>query len=516
MTDEFWTRPELAHVHTFARSRLVCPWATLGVTLVRAACSIPPHVNIPPITGGSVAPNLFCNLVGPSGMGKDSAKAASLDAVKFVDYWGVESDVPDLPVGTGEGIAKTFNQDTGKSSDEDDEDGDDGEDAIHTAIFSSSEVERLASLSARSGSTIESVIRQVYNGESIGFTNAGKHTRTNVPRLSYRAGLIFGVQPLKAGWLLAGEDGGTPQRFTWMPVQDHAVPDEPPAEPEAPWKVTIPTWPSTPSTISVPKFIWLLVQDNRRAQHRGEVDALDGHALLNRLKIAVALMALAGRTEVTREDWTLAATIMAVSNQTREDCVRAAAELAHKATLARAAARLTTETYIDNSKHRRAKDRILEQLSKLTTGEIITRHDSRRKLRLELREYWEPAMAELVDHGVSSEVKTERGTGYTRGHGYDVYTAADQRQDGVYGPYPCTPNNGDAPGQMADPDSQAPQELDHGANNGRHHNGYADTCPLCNELKPLRPAGSPGAGVCESCAVNQMRLPPSNRVEAEF
>ena len=118
-SEKFWTRPELADIHTFARSRLVCPWATLGVTLVRAACTIPPHVNIPAITGGMVAPNLFCNLVGPSGMGKDSAKAASLDAVRFGGPFGFEP--PDFPIGSGEGIAKVFDQGGKLSNDDEDE-----------------------------------------------------------------------------------------------------------------------------------------------------------------------------------------------------------------------------------------------------------------------------------------------------------------------------------------------------------------------------------------------------------
>ena len=508
MSDRFWTRPELAHIRSFARSRLVCPWATLGVTLVRASCTIPPSVNIPPITGGVVAPNLFCNLVGPSGMGKDSAKAASLDAVKFVGY-GFEP--PDFPIGSGEGIAKIFDQGGGG-------DDEDGEEAIHTAIFSSSEIERLAVLTARRGATIESVIRQIYNGESIGFTNAGKDTRTNVPRLSYRAGLLFGVQPLNAGWLLAGEDGGTPQRFTWMPVQDHDVPDDPPDEPEKPWEVNIPAWPFGSHRIPTPRFVWTLVQDNRRAQHRGEVDAIDGHRLLNRLKIAVALMALAGRTTVTEDDWMLAGTVMVVSDQTREDCIRAAADKARQINRDRAAGRLAIEDYAATSKHRRAKDRIREQLSKLASGETIRRNKSRHALRIDIRDYWDAAMAELVEDREASEVDVDGHTEYMACTGYGAYPPPDQPKQGRYGPYRVRAETDSEPRKTAYSDFQAETASNSGGclpHPEQQHNGYpyGDRDPLCCGL-----CGKPGPdrpdGMHETCAV-AIGWPPSKETLAE-
>jgi hypothetical protein len=348
----------------------------------------------------------------------------------FKDSYGIRFEPPDFAIGSGEGIAKTFDQSGKDAGDED------GEEAIHTAIFSSSEIERLAVLTARRGATIESVIRQLYNGEAIGFTNAGKDTRTNVPRLSYRAGLLFGVQALKAGWLLAGEDGGTPQRFTWMPAQDKDVPDNPPCEPEKPWMVKIPAWPSGDRRIPVPRPIWKLVQDNRRAQHRGELDAIDGHRLLNRLKIAVALMALAGRMTVDEDDWKLAGTVIAVSDQTREDCVRAAADKARQVSRDRAAGRLAIEDYAAASKHRRAKERIREQLSKLSSGETIRRNKSRHALRIDIRDYWDAAMAELVEDREASEVEVDGHTEYMARTGYDTYPLPDQPKQGGYGPYP--------------------------------------------------------------------------------
>ena len=49
-----------------------------------------------------------------------------------------------------------------------------------------------------------------------------------------RFGLSVGIQPDRAGWLLDEADGGTPQRFLWLPVTDKNITATPPFEP-APW-----------------------------------------------------------------------------------------------------------------------------------------------------------------------------------------------------------------------------------------------------------------------------------------
>ena len=55
----------------------------------------------------------------------------------------------------------------------------------------------------------------------------------------------------------------------------------------------------------------------RVARARGDGDALDGHALLCRLKVAAVLGILEGRGEVNEEDWSLAGVIAAKSERTR-------------------------------------------------------------------------------------------------------------------------------------------------------------------------------------------------------
>jgi len=214
VSDEFCSaRPILEHVRDFARGRRVSPFSVLGVTLVRATCQIPPHVALPPLVGGPAAPNLLLALVGPSGAGKGASEHAARDAIAYTGLAALDS-VPELPVGSGEGIARTFAEN--------------GAETIHTAIFTAPEIDGLAALMRRQGATLESVVRQMFTGEALGFANARKETRVIVRRLSYRAGLIVGVQPLRAGALLTGADGGTPQRFVWFPVLDQDMPEQRP------------------------------------------------------------------------------------------------------------------------------------------------------------------------------------------------------------------------------------------------------------------------------------------------
>ncbi len=70
----FWQeRPVLEHLLTFARARMVSPWALLGVSLVRILAVVPPHVVLPALIGSHASLNTYVALVGPSGGGKGAA-----------------------------------------------------------------------------------------------------------------------------------------------------------------------------------------------------------------------------------------------------------------------------------------------------------------------------------------------------------------------------------------------------------------------------------------------------------
>ena len=215
------------------------------------------------------------------------------------------STSPSLPIGSGEGVARTFQP------------AENPDDTTKVAIFTAAEIEVLAALFARSGGTLEGVLRSLYMGEALGFTNSQKVTRTLVPRLSYRAGLVVGVQPLCAGPLLRGADGGTPQRFIWMPVLDPDIADTPPDAP-VPLKIKRPKFKTSYHELQVPQVIRDEIWAAHVANHRGQTDALNVHSNLTRLKVAAALMVLDGRTEPSVEDWELAGSVMTISTHTRE------------------------------------------------------------------------------------------------------------------------------------------------------------------------------------------------------
>lgn len=142
---------------------------------------------------------------------------------------------------------------------------------------------------------------------------------------------MVGVQPLRSHALLAAADGGLPQRFTWLPTAD---PDASPTNAR-------PTWPVGSCTArlargnlrhlrpvggdadrAVPACAVAAIDYRLAVLRNYRVDALDGHALLCRLKVAGAMMALDGRTTIEEADWHLAGHVMESSAVTRDQCLR--------------------------------------------------------------------------------------------------------------------------------------------------------------------------------------------------
>lgn len=440
----FDARPVLKHVRDFARARRVNPLSTLGVLLVRAVCQIPPHVVLPPLVGGYAAVNMSVALVGPSAGGKGSSEAAARDAVEFVNPL-LGQDIPEFPIGSGEGIARTF--------------ADAGAETVTTAIFSVAEVDTLAALFRRQGSTLEGELRKAWMGEQLGFQNAQKATRTNVARLSYRAGLVVGVQPLRAGALLHGADGGTPQRFVWMPTLDADMPQHRP-QPVEPMTVDVPAWPSPGpdcryAVLDVPEVARVDIDAHQVALHRGDPDAdpLGGHALLSRLKVAAALMVLDGRQEMTDEDWTLAGRIMDISSATRAQVQQMMSERSRRANRARALDAAERDEIISDRKLERCKQAILRGLDSLP-GDHVPRNELRRSLRSELRAYFDSAMSELTKSGSVGEVDIDGGTAYTlrppRPPCPPLVTNSDGASTGVDARPPLTAHVGHDQGEHAE------------------------------------------------------------------
>lgn len=408
---QFWAaRPEFDTLRTWARARMVSPWAVLGVALLRVLSQVPPGWVLPPTIGTFAGLNLFVGVVGASGDGKDAAIGVAEDAIE------VGEPVAHLPIGTGEGIRQTYvtstkDEDTGKWR---------IDQHTESAIFEASEIDKVAAHAARKGATLLSTLREAWTGSKpLGATNADAERRNWVSPHRYRLGLIVGVQPGRGRALLNEDEiaGGTPQRFVWLPGADADMPDVEPDEPE-PLKWRLPDPPREvrrdgqlrvlPVCLPVAREI----KAAHRARRRGQGDAIGGHAMLAREKVAAALGLLAGRAEVTIEDWELAGTVMRVSDRTREAIEKVLGEAASRENAAKGKAEAARAVMVDEARADSAISRVVETiLRRLGTADgAVSRADLRRALQAVDRDHFDEAAGRLIGTGqIEAETVTKRG-----------------------------------------------------------------------------------------------------------
>lgn len=404
--DAFWdARPLLRHLHDFARARMVSPWAVLGVTLARVVTATPNQVHLPPIVGSKASLNLFVGLVGPSGSGKGAAEGVAAEAFEV-------GHVVSHNVGSGEGIAHGYKRRAR---------GGDLEwlDDTHAVLFSVPEIDSLAAQGDRRGATLMPQLRSGWTGEQLGFGYADPTKRIIVEAHQYRLCLVAGIQPGRAACLLDDADGGTPQRFLWMPATDPGAPDTPPEQPDPlRWSgvdlgmVGLGGIPMTVCDTAAG-----IIRDNRRARLRGDGDALDGHALLAQLKTAAALALSESRLDVSDEDWDLAGVIAAKSAAVRAGVVShlAARHLAENT--ARAEAEAHRAVHIDEKRAESAVTRVASKMSARLRrdGEWMSRSALRKTLASTDRQWFEEALTRLVAAGQIELDEAATGHGNSTG-----------------------------------------------------------------------------------------------------
>jgi len=403
--DVFWdARHVLRHVHDFARARRCSPWAVLGVVLARVATATPPNVVLPALVGTYASLNTYVALVGPSGAGKDAAAAAAEDAIEV-------GHCETIGVGSGEGIAHQFVTYEKPTKDEPG-----GLKQYREAVlFNVAEVDTIAALTRRQASTILPELRKAWNGAALGFAYVDKEKRLKLHAHRYRLCLTVGVQPERAGGLLNDTDGGTPQRFLWMPATDPDAPDIAPDQPE-PWsadRFRLPNWHSG-TILRVCQTARNTIDAARLARIRGgEDEALNGHALLCRLKVAALLGILDGRSEITEQDWYLAGGIAAKSERTRHGLVETLRRVKRETNRARgndeAERTLIVTERVEDDATKRVARRII---SKLTRAGWITRSDLRNGIAARDRNHFDPAVDRLTEAGQLDTEGTGRGVRY--------------------------------------------------------------------------------------------------------
>jgi len=333
MVRGFWDqRPQLQAIRQLARERRVSPWAMLGSTLALVSCRIGPHVVLPPIVGGVASLNLLVGLVGPSGKGKGAAWAVA------DEYLGRSGDHMREEVGTSQGIDSCFTETVPKLGSVQFND---------VAFFYVPEIDTVKAHADMAGSSLLATLRKIWSGEALGARYAAKERRRPVRAHGYRASVVAGIQPARSGVLLHDVDGGTPQRWLWLPVHDpdalrRADRPKPPRYVGDPPGLDFDAWlpqgeqrgekdepaPVNAQTrweIEVCQTAQNEIIDAREASLITSEGGMDSHSLLTRLKVAANLAYLTHPQDfqVREDDWELTRPIMWISNDARAACQRA-------------------------------------------------------------------------------------------------------------------------------------------------------------------------------------------------
>lgn len=405
-------RPILRAIHGIAKAQMVGPWAVLGSVLAHVCCRIGPHVVLPAIVGSKASLNLFVGLVGPSGAGKDAAIAVAEELMQT-------GHTPRRKLGTGQGIDAMFSKQTQKHGPVQFSD---------VALMMAPEVDTVDSHSKMSGSTLMSTLREVYSGSDLGAHYADQHKRRPVRRHSYRAAVIAGIQPARSQVLLADADGGTPQRWLWMPTNASGDDTGPKLVPPScvDWWTDYDAWQPVGEVegdeavqrkmeivLDVCDQAVLEVRAARAKRLRSSLtdqsNDMAGHMLLTRLKVAAILGFLERRTEVVDADWELAGRIIGKSEETRAICSNVLAERATQNARSRgkhdAIRQQAAEEVTESDMAQRALRAIMVQMAKKTEW---SRSELRRALRSTMRDGMDEAIDMLMRTG---QIRTEQRGG---------------------------------------------------------------------------------------------------------
>lgn len=297
----FWnTRDSLTTIYNSALNRMCAPWAVLAHCAARALTQVRPCVTLPALIGGPGSLNWFAAIVAPSGGGKGSASAIARELVT--------DPIRERNMGSGEGIVGAFYRPGTKTE---------PPEQHEAVLFTADEIDTLTAMNNRSGSTTMSILRSGFAGETLGFSYVTRGRDIHLDAHSYRMTLVVSVQPSRAAGLMSDGGGGTPQRFMWFPGIDMRISDTPQDTTINPLALPAPGEWLYPRTIKIPDEARNLILTERAKASRGQLDALDGHAMFCREKFAYALALLDNRIDMNDEDWRLSGIAAEISTRTR-------------------------------------------------------------------------------------------------------------------------------------------------------------------------------------------------------
>lgn len=397
-TTFFDTTDQLRKIREWAHARRVSTWALFFAILVRVAASTPPTVRLPGLIGGPASLNLFAAFVSRSGGGKGISDKVSRMA------W--PADIAIRHPGTGEGLTELFVL-RGKESEDNER--------LMAAILTVNEIDALAGLASRQGSILLAQLKSAWMGESLGQANATKAASRHVAEHDYRLCLSVGCQYGHGGVIFADTSGGTPQRFLWALTEDPDMPYGGGPDPD-PLDTSKPSWKSDEHGVSeivygIPEIEETIIGAHL-ARQRGQADALDGHALLSRCKVAADLAIMHQRQEVTALDWRLSEIVMAVSDRTRAALLEYDRQASRAKIRDRAISRAVGEDFYDDSRSETVKRSIMRMLDR--DGEQAEGDLRRRLGKREKRELFDQAIALLERDGlVAKRDGSYNGRSYT-------------------------------------------------------------------------------------------------------
>ena len=319
----FWDRrPVLESIYENSEKTGVSPWGALGGAILRAIHTIPYNVRYRSFRGAASL-NLGVINVGESG-GNKSLTGRLLD--DMLDF-GPFAEFSESEAGSGESIVDSYAYWRNIPKDEREEGGPTRELAwlmpSHAHRFRFDEVGKLGAIAKRDGATIFEYIKSALTGEQIGRKLAG-NLGVQIKKDEYRFTITINAQPTRAEVLLSESEvaGGTPGRFLWClmdypPFGDSALDhDDFNAIQVVPFELKPVSWDGV-ADIRALEAMNREHRDHMRAGHRGERNAIDGHAVMVRVKVAIGLMVLDGRSYLNDDDWELAGAVMDHSNATR-------------------------------------------------------------------------------------------------------------------------------------------------------------------------------------------------------
>lgn len=350
LPDDLWTaRPELAHVRIAAHCRGRSADAVLGAVLARVAALTPPSVRLPAPVGSAGTLDVVIGLIGRSGAGKSSSARTAAELVPIDD-----PAVRVVPVGSGEGLVEAY---LGMVL----ENGDDGKNrkvkrqVARAVLAELDEGQALGELGSRKGSTLMPTIRSAWSGDRLGQANASEDTNRQLAPGAYRFAMLAGFQLEHAVALLDDAAGGTPQRFVFLSATDPTIPEVAPPWPGA-LGYELVRHSADPMTLDANISATIRAASVAVSRGEREVDPLDAHRDLVRLKVAGLLALMASRLHIDAEDWQLAGMVLDTSDRVRSAIQWTARQKARDAEAAGTARHVRRSAEVERSAEDRARD----------------------------------------------------------------------------------------------------------------------------------------------------------------